>query len=73
MTDYVRKVATLTAPAALKIMTYVFEHAEKNGWSVAIVILDAFGQTLMSGRMDGVSQTILSIAEDKAFTAALGK
>ena len=73
MTDYVRKAATLTAPAALKIMTYVFEHAEKNGWSVAVVILDAFGQTLMNGRMDDVSQTILSIAEDKAFTAALGK
>ena len=73
MTDYVQKAARLTAPAALKMMTYVFEHAEKNGWSVAVVILDAFGQTLMNGRMNGVSQTILSIAEDKAFTAALGK
>jgi uncharacterized protein GlcG (DUF336 family) len=73
MTDYVQKAATLTAPAALKMMIYVFEHAEKNGWSVAVVILDVFGQTLMNGRMDGVSQTILSIAEDKAFTAALGK
>jgi glc operon protein GlcG len=73
MKNFVRKETTLTTEAALKMMSHVFEHAGDNGWKVAIVILDASAQTLMCGRMDGVSHTILSIAEDKAFTAALGK
>lgn len=48
-------------------------HAEANGWSIAVAVLDPMGHVLAAGRMDGVPAPILDFATDKAFTATLGK
>ena len=54
-------------------MARAFDHAARNGWRVAAVVLDPWGAVVASGRMDGVAAPILEIATDKAFTATLGK
>ncbi len=73
MTAYLRKQAIITYSAAAQLVGAAIAHAEANGWSIAVAVVEPSGALLASGRMDGVAPTILEFALDKAFTASLGK
>ncbi|WP_299627951.1 heme-binding protein [uncultured Tateyamaria sp.] len=64
---------TLTYHAAQGMVATAIAHAMKNGWVVAVAVLDPSGGVLSAGRMDGAVPTILEIATDKAFTATQGR
>ena len=59
--------------SAARMVAAAVAHAESNGWTVAVAVLDPSGHVLASGRMDGAAPPILDFAADKAFTATLGK
>lgn len=60
--------------ASAALVSTAVAHAGKNGWRVAAVVVDPFGNIVASGRMDGVSPPIFDYANDKAYTAGtLGK
>jgi uncharacterized protein GlcG (DUF336 family) len=59
--------------SAARMVAAAIAHAETNGWTVAVAVLDPSGHVLASGRMDGAAPPILDFAADKAFTATLGK
>jgi glc operon protein GlcG len=64
-----KKVLTL---AAAKTMAAAAEaEATRNGWNLAIVILDDGGNLLYLQRMDGVQLASLQVAQAKARTALL--
>ena len=66
-------VSVIAYGTATDLIEKATSHASKNGWNVAVVVVDPWGATVASARMDGVSPTILEIAGDKAFTAAMGR
>lgn len=73
MTDRSRTVRILRYDSAARMVATAIAHAEANGWTVAVAVLDPSGNVLASGRMDGAAPPILDFATDKAFTATLGK
>lgn len=73
MTDRSRTVRILRYDSAARMVATAIAHAETNGWTVAVAVLDPSGNVLASGRMDGAAPPILDFATDKAFTATLGK
>jgi glc operon protein GlcG len=68
-----RAVPVLRYEVAAAMVARAVAHAEANGWTVAVAVLDPAGHVLASGRMDGAAPPILDFATDKAFTATLGK
>ena len=66
-------VPTIRYGCARALVSSAIEHAEANGWRIAVAVLDPAGHVVASGRMDGVAPPILDYAVDKAFTATLGK
>lgn len=68
-----RAQAVITYAAATRLVAEAVAHAERNGWRVAVAVLDPSGHLLASGRMDGVPAAVHDFATDKAFTAVLGK
>lgn len=73
MSDAIRHQPTLTYATARDMVARAIAHAEANGWTVAVAVVDPSGHLLASGRMDGAPPPILDFATDKAFTATLGK
>ena len=73
MTALTQDVSVVTYETARRLIEEVMAHAEANEWSVAAAVLDPWGAVVSSGRMDGVSPAILEIANDKAYTATMGK
>ena len=73
MTNATTNVPVITYETAVELVANAMAHATENGWNIAAVVLDPWGAIVAAGRMDGVSPTILDIANDKGFTATLGK
>ncbi|MFK7764331.1 MAG: heme-binding protein [Roseobacter sp.] len=73
MSDYINMQATLNYSAATCLVAAAIEHAQANGLSIAVAVLDTGGHVVASGRMDGVPAPILEFATDKAFTSTLGR
>ncbi len=73
MTSTSRAERVLTYGAAAEMVRHAMAHAESNGWTVAVAVLDPSGHVIAAGRMDGAPPPILDFATDKAFTATLGK
>ncbi len=69
-----RNVPVVSYEASVALVSSTTAHAEWNGWRIAAVVVDPFGNIVASGRMDGVSPPIFDYANDKAHTAGtLGK
>lgn len=60
----------ITLKAAQAMMTAAEAEAHRNGWKVAIAIVDASGQLLMFQKLDGTQSGSIAIAQAKARTAA---
>ena len=73
MTSTTTNATVISCSAAQSLAAKALEHAQRNDWKIAVVVLDPWGAVVASVRMDGVSPTIMEIATDKAFTATLGK
>ena len=73
MTQKTRTAKIIACSAAQELASAAIAHATENGWSVAAVVLDPWGHTVSSARMDGVAPAILDFATDKAYTATLGR
>jgi len=63
----------LTAEDVKKMLAAAEAHAVKNGWAVAIAIVDDGGHTLGLLRLDGAAPISSHLAPAKAQTAALGR
>ena len=61
--------APISLEAAKKAMTIAEAEAVKNGWPMAIVILDSAGYMVMMHRLDNTQYGSLAAAEDKARSA----
>ncbi len=61
--------APITFEAAKKAMAAAEAEAVKNGWPMAIVILDSTGHTVMLHKLDNTQYGSLAAAEDKARSA----
>jgi glc operon protein GlcG len=61
----------LTSSDVKKMMAGCVAEAEKNGWKVAIAIVDDGGFLLHLDRMDGAAVTTAEVATGKARTSAL--
>ncbi len=59
----------VTAAQAEKIMKAALEEASKNGWTMAIAIVDAGGNLVMFERMDNTQIGSIEVALQKAYTA----
>lgn len=68
-----RTVATLTSAAALKAVQAALAAASACGVAVVVAVVDASGHLLATVRADGAFVTSVSIAQDKAYTAAIFK
>lgn len=60
----------VSSDTALRLVQSAVSHAATQGWKVCAVVADTGGRPLALLRMDGVSEPIIDIATDKAFTAA---
>lgn len=63
----------LTIDDAARMMAGATAEAKKNGWSVAIAIVDDGGHLLQFARLDGTPPVSAYIAPEKARAAALGR
>ena len=61
--------APIGLEAAKKVMASAEAEAMKNNWSMAIVILDSTGHTVMLHKLDNTQYGSLMAAEDKALSA----
>jgi glc operon protein GlcG len=61
--------APITLEAAKKAMAAAEAEAVKNGWPMAIVILDSTGHTSMLHKLDNTQYGSIAVAEDKARSA----
>ena len=59
----------ISMDAARKAMAAAEEEATKNGWNVAIAIMDSGGHLVMMHRLDGTQIASIRIAEGKARSA----
>jgi len=67
------KIVTLTSlstKSARDIVSSALDEAEVSKLAIAVVVADPHGHVIASVRMDGVSPTVLSFAEDKAYTSS---
>ncbi len=62
---------SLSYDSAAKLMKGALKEAEKQDRHVAIVIIDATGEVIMSARMDGAKPAAMDLAAQKAATALL--
>jgi uncharacterized protein GlcG (DUF336 family) len=63
----------LTLEAAKAIAAAAYAEATKNGWNMAICVVDDGGHLLYLERMDGTQLASVQVAQDKARTAVLFK
>ncbi|MFX1676442.1 heme-binding protein [Paraburkholderia sp. A2WS-5] len=63
----------LGAAEAHRILEAARDEAQRNGWAVAIAVVDDGGHPLALARLDGAAPLSAYIAEEKARTAALGR
>ena len=68
-----RTKTVLTLEDCKIIMKACHAEAEKNGWKVAIAVVDDAGYLLHLERQDGASLQTAEIAQRKAFTASVGR
>jgi uncharacterized protein GlcG (DUF336 family) len=61
---------SISTKAARDMIASAIEEAEALKLFIAVVVTDPHGHVLASVRMDGVSPTVLSFAEDKAYTSS---
>lgn len=61
---------TVSSEEAMTLVRIAIAHAAKNGWNVAVAVVDTQGALLAAQRMDGVAPSIMEFALDKAFTSA---
>ena len=73
MSDTTNNVPIVNYSAASAMVGAVVENAVANGWKMAVVVVDPWGEIVASARMDGVAPPIHEMALDKAYTATLGK
>jgi uncharacterized protein GlcG (DUF336 family) len=66
-----KKVLTLEAAKAIAAAAHA--EATKNGWNMAICVVDDGGHLLYLERMDGTQLASVQVAQDKARTAVLFK
>ncbi|MEM1400799.1 MAG: heme-binding protein [Pseudomonadota bacterium] len=59
--------------SAKELVDKALKHADQNGWSVCAVVVDPSGNLVAAGRMNGVPAPVFEYANDKAYTATLGK
>ena len=64
---------TLARDDATHILTAARAEAEKNGWAVAIAVVDDGGHPLALERLDGCAPIGAYICTEKARTSALGR
>ncbi len=60
----------ISSETALRLVQSAVAEAQRNGWSVAVCVVDPHGQMLAAARMDDATPPVLEFAQDKAFTAA---
>lgn len=65
--------AVLTQEDCEKISTAAFEEARRNGWNVAVAIVDDGGHLLHFSRMDAATPANAAIAVEKGRTAAMSR
>jgi len=63
----------LTQDDCLKVMAAAEAEARRNGWNVAIAILDDGGHLMHFSRMDGATPANAGIALEKGRTAAISR
>jgi glc operon protein GlcG len=63
----------ITLEAAKKMMAAGETEARKNGWNVAITVVDANGDLIMFQKLDETQPGSIAISQGKARTAALFK
>jgi len=63
----------LTIDDATQVMDGAVTEAKKNGWAVAIAVVDDGGHLLQFTRLDGTPPVSAYIAPEKARAAALGR
>jgi uncharacterized protein GlcG (DUF336 family) len=56
--------------AARKIAVNAFAEARKNGWTIAVAVVDTAGDLVLFERMDNTQVASVGISQDKARTAA---
>lgn len=64
------QISSLSSALALQIVEAALAEASRQGFCIAVSVVDAQGQALASVRMDAATPPILTFAEDKAYTAA---
>jgi glc operon protein GlcG len=65
------RVPTLNEAAVLAVVEGARAEAVRNNWNVVIAVVDASGVLLHLSRMDGVQSGSVTVAQDKARSAAL--
>lgn len=68
-----QKKSMLTGEDTARVMAGAIAEAAKNGWAVAIAIVDDGGHLLQFTRLDGTPPVSAYIAPEKARAAALGR
>lgn len=68
-----RTITTLTSAAALKAVQAALAAGSARGVAVVAAVVDASGHLLATVRADGAFVTSVTIAQDKAYTAAIFK
>lgn len=63
--------ANITLDQARKVVAAADAEARKNGWPVAIAIVDTAGQLVLFQRADNTQTASITVAEDKAVSAAM--
>jgi uncharacterized protein GlcG (DUF336 family) len=63
----------LTLDLARKLIDAAIEEAEKNGYKLAIAVVDSGGHLVASARMDGAGFVTPTVAFGKAWTASAWK
>jgi glc operon protein GlcG len=62
---------SISYAAASRLVAAAISHAQNKGWRVCVAVCDASGLGVSMGRMDGVPQSVIDFATDKAFTAVM--
>lgn len=63
--------ASVTLDQARKALTAAAAEARKNGWPVAIAVVDNHGHLVAFERMDNTQTASTAVAQDKAVSAAM--
>ena len=68
--EHIIKISSLNSATALRLVKAGCEYAVKQGWHVAIAVVDQAGHLAAFCRTDGAPVACATIAQDKAYTAA---